>query len=107
MRQRLYPRLQRLETESARVRSLWDCGNEQAALERARRKVDLFLRICGVVQGEMESKREAFARALGIRPRELDQLMLAGIDPIPKYFVEHGVFEEVERRKAAGTWPSG
>jgi len=55
----------------------------------------------------MESKREAFARALGIRPRELDQLMLAGIDPIHKYFVEHRVLEEIGRRKAAGTWPSG
>jgi hypothetical protein len=32
---------------------------------------------------------------------------MAGVDPIRKYFTEHGVYEEIERRTAAGTWPSG
>jgi len=81
-----------LETESARVLSLRDCGNRQAGLEAALRKVDLFLRICGVVQGKMESKREALARALGIGVRDLDHQLLAGIDPMHKHFTEHGVF---------------
>ena len=55
----------------------------------------------------MESLCDALARALGIGNRELHAQMLAGLDPIHKYFVEHGVFEEMERRKAAGTWPGG
>ena len=50
---------------------------------------------------------EASARALEITLRELRAQLLAGIDPIHKYFTDHGIFEEIERRKAAGTWPSG
>jgi hypothetical protein len=92
MRQRLYHRLGRLEIEHARFRSLRDCHDRQAALDGALTKIDLFLRIRGVVQGEIES--------------QLDRLMLVGIDPIHKYFVEQGVFEAIEARRAAGTWPS-
>ena len=29
------------------------------------------------------------------------------IDPIRKYFTERGIYEAIEERKAAGTWPSG
>jgi hypothetical protein len=32
--------------------------------------------------------------------------MLAGIDPIKGWFTENGVYEEMERRKAAGRWPA-
>jgi hypothetical protein len=55
----------------------------------------------------MESLMDAFARALEISPRELRSQLIAEIDPINKYFTEQGVFEEIERRKAAGTWPDG
>jgi hypothetical protein len=38
---------------------------------------------------------------------ELRRLLAAGIDPIHKYFTDRGVFEVIERRKAAGSWAGG
>ena len=107
MQKRLYHRLQQLEIESARVRKLREWRDEKADLERARRSVELFLRIRGIEQTGMESMFDAFARALGVGNRELRADMLAGIDPIKRWFTENGIYEEIERRKAAGTWPGG
>ena len=50
---------------------------------------------------------EASTRALEISLRELRGQLMAGVDPIHKYFTDHGIYEEIERKKAAGTWPSG
>ena len=61
----------------------------------------------GVEQGPNESLMESLARALGIGCRELRELLKAGIDPIHRYFTENGVYEAIEQRKAAGTWPGG
>ena len=106
MRPRLYHRLKKLEVESARIRGLRGWREQEADLEKARSRVRLFLRIRGVEQNETESMMDAFARALGVGNRELRSQMLAGIDPIKKWFTEDGVFEEIARRKAAGTWPA-
>lgn len=107
MRQRLYHRLQQLEVENARVRNVRRWRDEEADQEEARRRVKLFLRIRGIEQEGMESLFDAFARALGISNRELRAQIQSGIDPIKQYFTENGIYEEIERRKAAGTWPSG
>jgi len=107
MQQRLYHRLQRLEAESAWLRSVREETERHADGERTIRKIKLFLRIRGVEQTGMESLVEAFARALGVGTRELRAQMLAGVNPIKKWFTENGVYEEIERRKTAGTWPSG
>jgi len=107
MRQRLYRRLQRLEADQARLRSIQTAADREADFERAKRKVDLFLRIRGVQQEQTESLFDAFARALGVGTRQLRADMLAGIDPVRRWFTENGIYEEIERRKAAGTWPSG
>ena len=50
---------------------------------------------------------ETWARALGIGCRELRRLLTEGIDPICKYLTENGIYEEIEQRKAARTWPGG
>lgn len=107
MRQRLYHRLQQLERTSARLRPIRDAADGKADLEKARRKVGLFLRLRGVEQNGIESLMETWARALEIFLRELRSQLSAGIDPIHKYFTEHGIFEEIERRKAAGMWSGG
>jgi hypothetical protein len=107
MRQRLYHRLHQLEAESARVRLIRNAKELEADLARARRGVERFLRICGVEQTNTESLMDAWARALNISPRELRAQLQAGIDPIKKHFTETGIYAEIERRKAAGTWPSG
>ena len=108
MRQRLYHRLQQREAVRESLRRVRDWAQkEKASSEKAISKFRLFLRLRGIEQGPMESLAEASARALEIRPRELKELLLAGIDPIHRFFEERGVFEEIERRKAAGTWPSG
>ncbi|MBZ5604449.1 MAG: hypothetical protein LAO79_19270 [Acidobacteriia bacterium] len=64
------------------------------------------MQIAGTEQGPYESLAEAVARVIGITSRELREQLSAGIDPIHKYFTDQGVFEEIERRKAAGTWPA-
>jgi len=102
MRPRLYHRLKKLEVESARTRSLRGWREQEADLEKARSRVRLFLRIRGVEQNETESMMDAFARALGVGNRELRSQMLAGIDPIRKYFTDNRIYEEIEREKAAG-----
>ena len=107
MRQRLYNRLEQLERKSAHLRHVRDAADGKADLEKARRKVELFLRLRGVEQNGMESVMETWARALEIPPRALRAQLSDGIDPIHKYFTDHGIFEEIERRKAAGTWPCG
>jgi len=106
MRPRLDHRLKKLEVERARSRSLRGWREQEADLEKARSRVRLFLRIRGVEQNETESMMDAFARALGVGNRELRSQMLAGIDPIKKWFTENGVYEEIEREKAAGAWPA-
>ncbi len=106
MRQRLYHRLGQLEAEHARVRSFRDEAERLANRERAYRKIRLFLRMRGVEQTGMESMFDAFARALGVGTRQLRAQMVVGVDPIKKYFAEAGIYGEIERRKAAGTWPA-
>jgi hypothetical protein len=106
MRQALHRRLQQLEVESAQAR-LSDRRDRGSDLEATISKCRLFLRIRDVEQGPMESLMEALARALEISPRELRAQLLSDIDPIHKYFTDHGVYEEIERRKAAGMWPGG
>jgi hypothetical protein len=107
MRQRLYHRLQDLETQHARALKARGAPDAEAVRESAIRTIRLFLRIRGVEQTPQESLMDAFSRALEMRGTELRQMLMAGIDPIRKYLTEHGVYEEIERRKAAGTWPSG
>jgi hypothetical protein len=58
-------------------------------------------------KGPRRAWLKRWARALEINCAELKQLLAAGIDPIHKYLTDHGVFEEIEKRKAAGTWPGG
>lgn len=106
MRQRLYTRLQQLEAESARLRVVQDAKAGEARLAEARRKVELFLQMRGVEQSRTESLMDAWARALGISSRELRVQLMAGINPTKKWFTDNGIFEEIERRKAAGTWPA-
>ena len=107
VRQALYRRLQQLEAASVRARAQLESSDRAAAQERALNQVKLFLKLRGIEQNPMESLAEAWARALEISCGELKRLLRAGLDPIRKYFTEHGVYEEIERRKAAGTWPSG
>ena len=106
MRQRLYHRLQQLEVESARLRSVRESRDREADGEEAIKKVEPFLRLRGIEQTPMESLFDALARALEIGNRELRAQLMEGIDPIHKWLMENGVFEEIERRKAAGTWPA-
>jgi len=63
-------------------------------MERGINRIRLFLRICRVEQEGHESLMEAWARALGIALRDLRGMLAAGIDPIRKYFVDHGVCDE-------------
>jgi hypothetical protein len=107
MRQTLYKRLHQLEEASARAHKQRDRPDEEAGKERFLKKVKLFLQLRGVERQGHESLAEALCRALEIDSMELRRLLRAGIDPIHKYFTDHGVFAEIERRKAAGTWPGG
>ncbi len=107
MRQTLYKRLHQLEEASARTRKQSERPDEEASKARVKRKFMLFLLLRGVEKQAHESLAEASARALEIDCTELKRLLGAGIDPIHKYFTDHGVFEELESRKAAGTWPGG
>ncbi|HWZ32335.1 MAG TPA: hypothetical protein VNX18_13430 [Bryobacteraceae bacterium] len=107
MRQRLYHRLQQLEALRERLRKVRDwAAEEKVSSEKALSKFRLFLRLRGIEQEPTESLAEASARALEIRPRELKELLLAGIDPIHKFFEERGVFEEIEREKPPGRGPA-
>jgi len=99
--------LQQLEKANAWVRQQQDRRQTDAWLDRYKRKVALFMRLRGVEQTGMESLIEAWARSLEITPRELRAQLAERIDPIQKWLTENGVLEEIERRKAAGTWPSG
>jgi hypothetical protein len=107
VRQTLYKRLQQLEEADARARKHSERPGEEASKARVLNKIMLFLRLRGVEKQAHESLAEALARALEIDCGELKRLLRAGLDPIHKYFTDHGVFEEIERRKAAGTWPGG
>ena len=107
MRQKLYQRLRQLEETRARFRKLDECYERKEAGQRFLNKVRLFLQLREIEQGPKESLVEALARALEISCAELKQLFAASIDPIHKYLTDHGVFEEIEKRKAAGTWPGG
>ena len=107
MRQTLYRRLQQLEEASAHARKQSERPEQEASKARVIRKIMLFLRLRGVEKQAHESLAEAWCRALEIDCMALKRLLGAGLDPIHKYFTDHGVFEEIERRKAAGTWPGG
>ena len=107
MRQTLYKRLQQLEEASARARLQSERPNQEASNARVINRIMLFLRLRGVEIQAHESLAVAWARALEIDCGELRRQLGAGIDPIHKYFTDHGVFEEIERRKAAETWPGG
>jgi len=106
MRQRLDRRLRELEKARARARTLAEGRDRKVGLDRALSRFRLFLRMRGVDQGPNESLAEASARALEISGRELRKQLEAGIDPILKFLTGHGVFQEIEREKAAGTWPT-
>ena len=107
MRQKIYQRLRQLEETRARFRKLDECHERKEAVQRFLDRVRLFLQLREIEQGPNERLAEAFARALEISCAELNQLLAAEIDPIHKYLTDHGVFEEIEKRKAAGTWPGG
>ena len=107
MRPRLYHRLKKLEVESARIPSLRGWREQEADLEKARSRVRLFLRIRGVEQNATESMMDAFARALGVGNRELRTQLLAGIDPIKKWFTRTEFMRRSKEKKPPGTWPSG
>jgi hypothetical protein len=107
VRQTLYKRLQQLEEAEVRARKHSERPDEEASKARVLNKIMLFLRLRGVEKQAHESLPAAWARALEIDCMELKRLFGAGLDPIHKYFTDHGVFEEIERRKAAGTWPGG
>ena len=106
MQQRLYRRLRQLEAECARLRVVQDSKAGGACLAEARRKIELFLQMRGVEQSPRESLMDAWARALGISNRELRAQLMEGISPIRKWCTDHGIYEEIERRKAAGMWPA-
>ena len=107
MRQTLYKRLQRLEEENACTGKQVKWHKAEAGQERFFEKITIFLQLRGIEKQAHESLAEALARALEIDCGELQQLLREGIDPIHKYFTDHGVYEEIEARKAAGTWPDG
>ena len=107
MRQALYKRLQQLEEARAHARRHSERPDEEARRAIVTSKIMLFLRLRGIEKQAHESLAVAWARALEIDCLELRRQLGAGIDPIHKYFTDHGVFEEIERRKAAGTWPGG
>ena len=107
MRQRLYHRLHELEEASARARKQRESRDQQAGRSKVIQKVDLFLRMCGVEPQRNESLAEALARALGITTQELRRSFASGIDPMHRFLEDRGILAEIERRKAAGTWPSG
>jgi hypothetical protein len=107
VRQTLYKRLQQLEEADARARKHSERPDEEASKARVLNKIILFLRLRGVEKQAHETLAEAWACALEIDCLELKRLLGARIDPIHKYSTDHGVFEEIERRKAAGTWPGG
>jgi hypothetical protein len=94
MRQRIHHRLKQLEVVSALSRRQAEMQQEQARMERTINRIRLFLRVCRVEQEGHESLMEAWARALGIALRDLRAMLAAGIDPIRKYFVDHGVCDE-------------
>jgi hypothetical protein len=96
-----------LEVDSARAKAQLLCQQRAGEPSAGLKKFMLFLQIRGVEPRPYESIADASARALEISSHELRDLLAQGIDPIHKYFTEHGVFEEIERMKAAGTWSSG
>ena len=64
------------------------------------------MRLRAVEKTGVESLMEAWARALEITLRELSGQLMAGVNPIKKWFSENGIYEAIERRKAARTWPA-
>lgn len=107
MRQTLHKRLQQLEEANAHARRQSERPDEEASGARVTSKIILFLRVRGIEKQAHESLAVAWAHALEIDCLELHRQLGAGIDPIHKYFTDRGVYEEIERRKAAGTWPGG
>jgi hypothetical protein len=69
MRQNIHKRLEVLEKTNAALQVQKTAGTDGAAAIRWVRDI---LQACGVEQQPMESLAEAFARCLGISPRELD-----------------------------------
>jgi hypothetical protein len=102
MRERLYRQLQQLEKTIALSSKQDEHREAEANSARARRRVELFLRVCGIQHRPQESLVEALARALEITCRELRALLAAGIDPVHRYFAERGIYEALQTKKAAG-----
>ena len=110
MRQIVYRRLRQME-EVAHARQEREQRNKEADTGSFLRKISIFLRLRGVEKQAHESLAVAWARALEIDCMELKRLLGAGIDPIHKYYTDHGIYEEIQKelqkRKTAGTIPGG
>jgi len=107
MREKVFRRLHKLEQVQEKVLAAIRSRERQDDGDRAIHKFELFHQMRGTEQGPLESLFEASARALEISCDELREQLEEGIDPINKYLTDHGVFEEIKRRKADRTRPSG
>jgi hypothetical protein len=105
MLKQLHSRLHQLEQDAAVARRI-AAEDDPAASERHLERIRIFVKLRGVERAENESLAEALCRALDISGIELRAQIEAGVDPIEKFLKDNGVFEEVERRKAAGTRPA-
>ena len=110
MLQTLHKRLQELE-EVAHARQQREQRNQEADIGNFLKKINIFLRLRGVEKQGHESLAGALCRALEIDGLELRRQLAARIDPINKYLVDNGLYEEIEKelqkRKTAGTMPGG
>ena len=110
MRQIMYRRLRQME-EVAHARQQREQRNKEADIGKYLKRISIFLRLLGVEKQSHESLAGAWCRALEIDGMELKRLLRAGIDPIHKYYTDHGLYEEIQKelqkRKTAGTMPGG
>jgi len=110
MRQTLYKRLQQVE-EVARARQQRERSDKGADTGKFLKKISWFLRVRVVEKQGHESLVEALCRALEIDGMELRRQLAARIDPINKYLIDNGLYEEIQKelqkKKAAGTIPGG
>jgi len=59
-----------------------------------REKAELFWEMLGIEREPNESVAETLARSLEITSSDLHELLVAGIDPIHKYFADRGINEQ-------------